>query len=333
MPPALIKKIDNIEPIKDADRIELAFVEGWQVVIKKNEFKINDLCIYVEIDSLVDSENSYFEFLRERHFRVRSIKLKKCLSQGLILPMSLLPEGEYNIEDDVSELLNIQHYERALDHSLNGIAKGNFPSFISKTDETMIQSVKAVLSEINGFPYYISTKIDGTSATYFYHDIKGYGACSRRLELCEGDGVYWRMGVKYDLVNKLKKYYDDHSIYLTIQGEIAGPGIQKNRLELKDHELFVFNAFDIKEGKYFNYDELKRVCNELNLTMVPIEEEGEYFDYTLEELLNKSKGNYFSGKLKEGIVIRPKYEMYSDRLHGRLSFKVINNDFALSKES
>jgi RNA ligase (TIGR02306 family) len=323
---ATIKIIDNLEPIENADAIEKATVEGWSVVVKKGEFQIGDLCVYIEIDT-VAPEKPEFEFLRPRGFRIKTIRLKKVLSQGIVFPMSVLPHRNYYIGEDVTDIIGITKYERPLDPALSGIAKGNFPGFISKTDETMIQSVKAVIEELKGNSYYISTKIDGTSATYFYHETKGYGACSRRLELCEGDSIYWQMGAKHDLANKLKKYYDDHGIYLTIQGEIAGPGIQKNRLELKEHQFFVFNVFNITTGEYFDYYDMLDVCLELGLQTVPIEETGNCFGYTLEELLEKAKGNYPSGQYKEGIVIRPMNEMYSDRLHGRLSFKVISNDF------
>jgi RNA ligase (TIGR02306 family) len=323
---ATIKIIDNLEPIENADAIEKATVEGWSVVVKNGEFQIGDKCVYIEIDT-VAPEKPEFEFLRPRGFRIKTIRLKKVLSQGIVFPMSILPEGEYNVNDDITEIIGITKYEKKLDPTLAGIAKGNFPGFISKTDETMIQSVRAVIEELKGHPYYISTKIDGTSATYFYHETKGYGACSRRLELCEGDSVYWQIGVKYGLAEKLKKYHDDYGIYLTIQGEIAGPGIQNNRLELKEHEFFVFNVFNIATGQYFDYYDMLDVCQELGLQTVPVEETGTHFCYTLEELLVCAGGIYDSGQYKEGIVVRPMNEMYSDRLHGRLSFKVINNDF------
>jgi len=323
---ASIKIIDNIEPIENADAIVKATIEGWSIVVKKDEFQIGDKCVYIEIDT-VAPEKPEFEFLRPRGFRIKTIRLRKVLSQGIAFPLSILPDGEYEIGQDVTDVIGITKFERKLDASLAGIAKGNFPSFISKTDETMIQSVKSVLEEIRGLPYYISTKIDGTSATYFYDEIKGYGACSRKLELCEGDSVYWKIGERYDLSERLKKYSEDHGIFLTIQGEIAGPSIQRNRLNLESHEFFVFNVFDIKNGKYFNFAEMIKICNELRLKTVPIEEVKNSFEYTLDELLERAKGRYPSGEYKEGIVIRPQIEMFSDRLHGRLSFKVINNDF------
>jgi RNA ligase (TIGR02306 family) len=89
---ASIQKIVDIQSIKDADRIEVATILGWQVVVAKSDnFKINDLIVYIETDSIVP-ERPEFEFLRERKFRVRIIKLKKTISQGLVLPLTMLKE-------------------------------------------------------------------------------------------------------------------------------------------------------------------------------------------------------------------------------------------------
>jgi RNA ligase (TIGR02306 family) len=88
---ASIQKIVDIRPIDGADKIEVAQVLGWEVVVaKKDEFKVGDLVIYIEIDSIVP-DKSEFDFLRDRKFRVRTIKLRKQVSQGLILPLSILP--------------------------------------------------------------------------------------------------------------------------------------------------------------------------------------------------------------------------------------------------
>jgi len=118
---ATIQKIEWIKEIKGADNIQLCGVLGWQVVVKKGEFKIGQLCCYIQIDTVV-SEREEFEFLRERNFRVRTIKLRKQLSQGLIVNLDTLPEFKkcfapgigyfWNENEDVTELLNIKKYEK-----------------------------------------------------------------------------------------------------------------------------------------------------------------------------------------------------------------------------
>ncbi len=86
---ATIEKILWIKEIENSDNIELCGIKGWCVVVKKNEFKVGDLCVYVQIDTVMPELPEY-EFLRSRKFRVRSIKIRGVLSQGLILPLSVL---------------------------------------------------------------------------------------------------------------------------------------------------------------------------------------------------------------------------------------------------
>ena len=123
-----------------------------------------------------------------------------------------------------------------------------------------------------------------------------------------------------------------------IQGEICGEGIQKNRLGVKEHDLFVFDVFDIDMHRYLDYAEFLNFCQTYNLKTVEIEKEVN-FNFTLDELLEMAKGTYSSGKNREGIVIRPVKNMVSEKLmakygrEGRVSFKVLNNDFLEKDES
>jgi hypothetical protein len=118
---ASIQKIIDIKPIEEANAVELAFVLGWQVVVKKGEFEIGDFCCYIQIDTIAP-EKEYFEFLRERNFKIRTIKLRKQLSQGLIVSLDSLPEFKtqyaktigyyFNEGEDVTELIGIKKYEK-----------------------------------------------------------------------------------------------------------------------------------------------------------------------------------------------------------------------------
>ena len=107
---ASIKTISEIHPIPNKDRIELAIVEGWQIIVKKDEFKVGGRCVFVEIDSILP-EKPEFEFLRSKKFRIKTMKMSGVISQGICFPLSILPEGNYNIEDDVSDLIGIKKYE------------------------------------------------------------------------------------------------------------------------------------------------------------------------------------------------------------------------------
>lgn len=333
---ASIQIVNDVQPIEGADAIEKVTILGWECVSKKGEFKPGDLCVYFEIDSFLPVRDE-FEFLRkssfkhmgdEQGFRLRTVRLRKQLSQGLVLPVSAFPGISNTVDDDVTEFLNVKKWDPPVPAQLRGQVKGNFPGFLIKTDEIRIQSAPRLLHEIMGQPYYISTKLDGTSGTFYYRD--KFGVCSRNMELEKTDGnVYWDVATKCNLEEVLQSV----GYNICIQGEICGPGIQKNPLKLNSVSFFVFNVFDIDKHRYFTLDEMKDFCSKHGLNTVPIEEEGDSFNYSsVSEILERAKGKYDTGNVKEGIVIREINNVFSSRLTGRLSFKAINNDFLLKEE-
>lgn len=106
---AHIELINNITPIEGADNIEVAHVLGWQIVVRKAEnYSVGNKIIYVEIDSRCPSTAEWAQFLAPRNYRVKTIKLRGQISQGLILPMSILPPGQYVVGQDVAKVLGIE---------------------------------------------------------------------------------------------------------------------------------------------------------------------------------------------------------------------------------
>lgn len=101
---ASIQVITDLSPIEGADRIETAQILGWQCVVKRGEFKVGDSVVYFEVDSVLPERNE-FEFLRERKFRIKTIKLKKQISQGLVMPLSILNSVGKIIERDNKKIL------------------------------------------------------------------------------------------------------------------------------------------------------------------------------------------------------------------------------------
>ena len=346
---ASIQKIISVEPIENADKIEKVKVLGWQVIAKKDEFKEGQLCIFCEIDS-VFPEKPEFEFLRSKKFRIKTQKMRGVLSQGIVFPLDILSDhdklmlyeqyhirGNINIiGQDVTEKLGITKFEQPITPQLMGQAKGNFPTYIvPKTDEIRLQSVISVLDEIKGKEVYITEKEDGTSFTAYYKD--EFGFCSRNLDQkneLTNQSIYAKIALQYNLENKLKEYYYLNGVHLAIQGEITGDGINKNPLNLfrNRQQLHIFNVYDIDKQKYYDVNDALGIVISLGLHFVKIIEYGT-FNYTLEQLLEKAKGKYIGTKNNiEGIVVRPITECYSNVLEGRLSFKVINNDYLLKEE-
>jgi RNA ligase (TIGR02306 family) len=326
-----VQKVREITPIPESDFLELAHVMGWQCVVKKNEFKPGDTGVYFEVDSFLPVEERY-EFLRAssyrdnvdngQGFRIRTMKMRGQLSQGLLLPIASFPELEsFNEGEDITEKLGVKKWYIPETSNDSGTIIGDRPNGIPASDEIRLQSALELLEELNGKPYYITTKMDGTSGIVYYIDGK-IGCCSRNKELKDEEtSLYWMPVYKYGLKEKFAKY--GKNIVLT--GEICGPGIQRNKLRLTDIEWYVFDVKDWDNDKYFPYDEAVKICEELGLQLVPLEERGESFSYSLETLLEKARGKYPSGLDKEGIVVRD-----SSRPKA-VSFKVLNND-ALLKE-
>ena len=245
---ASIQKIWDITPIEGADRIELAHVEGWQSVVNKGTFKPMDNCVYFEIDSFLPIRPE-FEFLRHSSykkndfmgegFKLRTIKIRGEISQGLCLPISAFAElKDKNLEvgTDVTELLGVKKWEIEERATKNGTIIGDLPSFVPHSDETRIQTVdtEEFLKEFHGKEYYISTKMDGSSHAIAIDDENIHHLTTHNTELkIDGKSSFNQYVVKNKLFERLQEYKDNNNIKtIAVVGEFCGAGIQKNRLKL-----------------------------------------------------------------------------------------------------
>lgn len=344
---ASIQVISNLENIANSDHLQKAKVLGWTIVVSKNDcFKIGDSVVFFEIDSILPGDQTWAEFLKRYNYRIKTIKLRGILSQGLILPLSILPKNIYNINDDVTEILNIKKYEPNLHNTgganMMGQTSGNFPHMVSKTDEVRLQSKPELIKELKllhkkaGF--YVATKYDGTSATYCY-DNNEFCACSRNYKKKEDDtNIYWQMVKKYNLKNII-----ENNKKLAISGEIAGPSIQGNKLKLLEIDFFVFTIYDTIKQKRLSWFETVKFCEENNLKMVETQwvcEPNNVLNdtyFTLDFWLKRAEeGNVYSltsNNNCEGIVVRTLYPRRSKLLDNDwFSFKVISNNYLLKEK-
>lgn len=333
---ASIQLVHSIQPILNADAIEFARIQGWQCVVKKGEFQPGDSGVFFEIDSIPPNDPR-FEFLwlnkkvvitqQPENFRLKTLRLRGVLSQGLLLPLNQFPEitSDCSSGTDVTDVLKVRKWEAPL--PMDDDVAGPFLLGVPKTDEMRVQSVPEVLQELSGLPYVITLKCDGTSATYGYHrETSEFIVCGRNWSLKRGSGGYWKMAEKYNLEQSLQTYP-----HLVLQAELVGPGIQKNRLGLSDVQLRVFNVYDQNEGRYLDHPEASKFLGKIQVPMVDIVEQGESFGHSLESLLSLAEGHYpGTQNEREGLVIRHQSERFSTTLGGRLSFKAISNRFLLS---
>jgi RNA ligase (TIGR02306 family) len=322
---ATIRKISDILPIVNADVIEVAVVDGWKVVVKKNEFKIGDVVIYCEIDSWIPHNIAPFlskdkdprEYNGVKGEVLRTVRLRGQLSQGLLLPLS---DVAGSIGDDVSEQLNIQKWEPPIPAQLAGEVRGLFPSFVPKTDQERIQNLSAEIADWNNqdLSWEVTEKLDGSSMTV-YDTGDDYGVCSRNLNLRETEGnTLWKVARELKLFDGLSGY--------ALQGELIGEGIQGNPYKIRGQTFRLFDIYNINEGRYLTPSERQGLFwSVMNIPHVPVLE-----IYTqkldIDNLLSFAEGKSAlnNSTEREGLVFKCK------ELPG-VSFKVISNKFLLKK--
>lgn len=338
---ATIRKILDIQPIEGADKIELVTIDGWKVVVAKDVgHKVGDFVVYCEIDSFLPIKPE-FEFLRkssykkmgdQEGFRLKTIKLRGQISQGLILPISIFGDFSWTAYEglDVTARLGIVKYEVPIPAELAGIAKGGFPSFIPKTDEERVQNLTENYEQwrlSDKHTFYVTEKLDGSSATFYVKDGE-FGVCSRNLELVDpgpnGSNTFWK--VAYELGIKEKMLAAGGNFAL--QGELIGEGVQGNPYKIKGQTVRFFNGYNIDRGERIHFASLVVMSQSMGLQHVPVlnAEYGFVLPESVNEMLKYAEGKSAlnSETEREGVVVRS--------MDGTISFKAISNKFLLKNE-
>lgn len=352
---ATIKRITSVADIPNKDRIGLAVIDGWTVIVQKAEFKPDDLCVFCEIDSLLpDAE--WCSFLKDHH--IRTMKMAGCISQGICFPLRILPAGqEYNEGDDVTEILGITKWERPdatdvktpdnekkktrkypkwlmryawfrqLVYKFDHRGSKAFPDFLSKTDETRIQNAPFYLNM--DIPWVMTEKVDGQSGSFAVkktHRLFGkryeYIVCSRNLRLyTKDDSSYWKVSDRYKIEEALTAIAREYNLeWVAIQGECVGPKVQGNKYKLTEPDLYVFNFITSDHGRWPTGDG-KRIAEEHGLQWVPIVGLGS-IPIRVEKMLELAHGPSKIADIdREGLVCRS--------LDGKHSFKAVDPEFLL----
>ena len=352
---ATIRKITEILPIDGADLIVRVRVDDWYCVALKTEFDVGDLCVYFEIDSLIPLIPQV-EHLRARAYkkmgdkegiRIKTIKLKGSISQGLALPLSVLgtPEEIFaincdSIGADVSGRLGVVKYEPPIPAELGGQVKGNFPSFIKKTDQERCQNMAySIFTENKDARYECTMKLDGTSYTGFHRTTEygiESGVCGRnwwlQLDKTNANNALVKMYINSGMQSALAAYGRN----IAVQGELMGPKIQANREGFVDYKLFVFDVYNIDTQYQMGPDDRRTALQSLydlgmNKDMVqhvPIFAYNVTLDelgiHSVADLLVDAEGPSLNHAIREGKVYK--------RMDGRFSFKAISNAFLLKEK-
>lgn len=332
---ATIRKIDEIRPIMGADAIEAAVVGGWTVVIKRGEFVAGDLAVYLEIDSWVPNDLAPFlskgseprEFNGVKGERLRTVKLRGQVSQGLLIPISAVygKIGSIDIQEgrDLTEFLGIQKWEAPIPAQLAGDVAGSFPTEVPKTDQERIQNLTEELKQWqdnNAFTWEVTEKLDGSSMTVFVNG-DNEGVCSRNWALKETAGnSLWRVARSEQLIEKIRSTGRN----LALQGEIIGEGIQGNRYNVHGQEFHLFDIYDIDRGEYMTPFERRTFCDTHGIKHVPLIAVGMVIQEFVEGLLTMAEGkSMLNNKAeREGLV-------FKCNTFGGPTFKAISNKFLL----
>lgn len=343
---ASVQRIAEIRPIPEADRICAYRVNGWWVVDSVGKYEVGDLVIYAEPDSFIPHDLAPFlskgeeprEYNGVKGEKLRTIRLKKQLSQGLLLPLSEI-KGKFNIVgfsegDDLTEVLGITKWEAPVPACLAGQVRGNFPSFLVKTDQERCQNIaNEIFEEHKGESYEVTLKLDGSSCTIYIKD-GDIGVCSRNLDLKETEGnSFWKAARTQGIIDALLEYNKRTNHNIALQSETLGEGIQGNQEGIKGQRLFLFNIFDIdsqtymKPGARMNLLDKHLVPLGADLTHAPVLHPAMCVTdgfANLDELLAYADGPSMNPKVKrEGLVFKSN--------DSEFSFKAVSNEWLLSK--
>ena len=349
---ATIRTIEEIKPIEGADAIEAARVDGWWVVIKKGEYAVGATVIYLEIDSWVPQELAPFlvkgaiprEYNGVKGERLRTVKLRGQISQGLILPLynyeptaaamqayhSTRPYDPDETHFDVSEVLGIQKWEPEVAASMRGTIRGNFPSWLRKTDQERIQNCYKDVSKKFDSYWIGEEKLDGSSMTVGVLGDEVH-VCSRNLsiKLDDVENTFVKTALSTNAISALMSYGKN----IALSGELIGPGIQGNKYALTNHQWHIFDVYDVDSGRYMTPVERDDVLNDLmkmhdlKVHKVPLVTGCPLNGMSVDDLLKHAEGeSALNHKTqREGIV----WKCFDD---GDLSFKAISNAWLIKNK-
>ena len=340
---ATIRKIAEVKAIPDADKICAYRVDGWWVVDSVGKYQVNDLVVYAEPDSWVPTELAPFlskgkeprQFESVKGERLRTVKLRGQISQGLLLPVEV-DSGQFTgdvhvvkgepVEEgmDVTELLGILKWERPMNAQLAGMARGNFPALVPKTDQERIQNLTRSFEQYQLDSWSITEKLDGSSCTFYLDDEGVFHVCSRNLDLKEDEAnSFWKVARKFQIEDIMRR---NSMLGMAIQGEMIGEGIQGNQYKTQ-LDFYVYDMYNTATGQYILPVQLKAACERLGLKHVPIlAEDTDIKEQSIQSILDFAEGkSLLNGSNREGVVFK------SNTVHDR-SFKSISNSWLLKNE-
>ena len=346
---ASIEIIEELNEINGADNIVMATIMGWSIIVKKDEFKVSDKCMYIPIDSIIDVNREHFSGFKnketDKFIRINTRKIRGVYSQGIALPLQefINIEGfnELEIDNDFGELIGVTKYKKDESELLNDSFIPKFPiHIISKTDEDNLKSKKKSLKEFFNKEIYISQKQDGSSMTLIWINETIEGTVNNVFYLSKRNTTVLKIinGIEeFVFKDPVVDYVKKHEIYnkfigknIALQGEFCGPKINGNKLKLDSYHWYIFNMYSLEDNNriLMSLPELQIFTDENDFELVPILNKFICDENNTIEFFQNVANNVKYGEVKgEGIVVRPVVPIYSNYLDKYLSVKIINQDY------
>lgn len=335
---ATVSVIQKIESIEGRDRIELATVENYSSIVQKGQFREGEKVVYIYYDAILPVREE-FEFLRKRcwspkynGFRIKPMKMGGVVSEGLVMPLSILKDGDSLPPGTVvTDMLSIRRYAPEEENVIkyvpqvkvpswaklpvlsfvyrkffSGSSRGmDYPVTVPKADEENIEKCWDKVAFMND-EFIVTEKMEGTAVMYMLDRRKRLHVFSHNRE-AGFTGVWGAVADEYRIETGLRKLRSVLKMDIAIEGEICAPGIQKNIYGFSEPRFFLYAAYDIKTGRRFTWSELERLAAMLVLETVPFIKKSRILP-SLDAMLADCEGESVFSQVKnpprEGLVWR-----------------------------
>lgn len=337
-------RVKEINKHPNADALELIPVGGYTCCVRKGDFQVGDLAIYIPVDSVVDTTYPAFAFL-DGNSRIKAKKLRGIFSEGLLIPAAPeMVEGQ-----DVAEALGITKYLTPDERQENWVPFSQMdqkkkvtpiPDYLPRY--TSVENWKKHPNAFNSSDIVIVTeKIEGENAAFAYNSLTFWQKVKSKLGWSIPDQVIVRSrnqlkteGKWFDIISKynLKKRFenleepDRYSIYGESYGYTAGFDYGTDR----SGAFLVFDVWDRVDERWVDLYEAEDICDAMGLEMVRVLYTGPY-DIEKFKLLAEEDSDY-GNHMREGVMIRSEYERDKPGV-GRMILKLKSQRYMLRKEN
>ena len=317
---AEVFRIDKLEPHPNADSLDLIYKDGFTIISQRGTFKVGDLAVHVQPESVVDISLPHFLFLEKPI--VKPKKLRGILSMGFLLPAP--PDSQAG--DDLAERLGISHYEPGADNE-DGNSVSGPPIVCPKYDIENIRKYNTLFND--GELVCVTCKINGENSRYVYTEKDGVGTMhvgshGQWKKMDERCG-WWKVLAKYPQIQTFCQNYSGWVIYGEKYGTIKNWKYGRVNVD--------FACFDIRkaDGQWCGVDEWRTLCKQHDIPTVPIIVENFPFNFPqIEEFSNGPSLVEGADHNREGCVVKPMVERY-DKKVGRIILKCVGSDYLQSK--